>query len=306
MNSKFNKGVYPVMLTPFTEDNNVDYEALGKLVDWYLDNGVAGLFAVCQSSEMFFLTLEERVEIARYIVKRVNGRVPVIASGHISESEGDQIEELNKMAETGIDALIFITNRMAKEVEGDEIWMERTKKLMDNLPIDLPLGLYECPYPYKRVLSKEVTKWCADSGRFYFLKDTCCDINLIKEKLEVINDTNLQLFNANSSTLLESLKEGAAGYSGVMANFHSDLYVWLCANYDKESEKSKILMDFLTTASMIERQVYPVNAKYYQKSIGNFNSLYTRTKSASELNKTAKSEIDQLTDITEYIRGKLI
>ena len=63
--SKFNDGVWPVMLTPFTDDNEVDYEALGKLVDWYIENGVAGLFADCQSSEMFYLSLEERIKIAR-------------------------------------------------------------------------------------------------------------------------------------------------------------------------------------------------------------------------------------------------
>ena len=61
MTKEFPNGVYPVMLTPFTENNEVDYEALGKLIDWYIEKGVNGLFADCQSSEMFFLSLEERV-----------------------------------------------------------------------------------------------------------------------------------------------------------------------------------------------------------------------------------------------------
>ncbi len=51
--NKFPNGVYPVMLTPFTEQNQVDYAALGKLVDWYIEKGVAGLFADCQSSRCF-------------------------------------------------------------------------------------------------------------------------------------------------------------------------------------------------------------------------------------------------------------
>ncbi len=61
---RFPGGVWPVMLTPFTEENQVDYPALKELVEWYIENGVDGLFAVCQSSEMFKLTLEERVGIA--------------------------------------------------------------------------------------------------------------------------------------------------------------------------------------------------------------------------------------------------
>ena len=110
MEKNFNNGVWPVMLTPFTDNNEVDYESLEKLVDWYIENGVAGLFADCQSSEMFFLSLEERVKIASFVKERAAGRVPVVASGHISESLEDQAEELNAIAKTGVDAVIMITN----------------------------------------------------------------------------------------------------------------------------------------------------------------------------------------------------
>ena len=58
MNRQFADGVWPVMLTPFTGENEVDYESLGRLVDWYIEAGVAGLFADCQSSEMFYLSLK--------------------------------------------------------------------------------------------------------------------------------------------------------------------------------------------------------------------------------------------------------
>lgn len=293
------------MLTPFTDNNEVDYESLEKLVDWYIENGVAGLFADCQSSEMFFLSLEERVKIASFVKERAAGRVPVVASGHISESLEDQAEELNAIAKTGVDAVIMITNLLAKEDESDEIWLENLKKLLDKLPEDLALGFYECPYPYKRIISPELLKWCADTGRFYFIKDTSCSIENIRAKLEQIEGSHLKLFNANSSTLLETLEMGCSGFSGVMANFHTDLYVWLCENYDKEPEKARILADFLTTASLIERQVYPVNAKYAQQKMGNFSSIYTRTKDAALLNDTGKLEVEQLMRLTDYMRKQI-
>ena len=293
------------MLTPFTDNNSVDYESLGKLVDWYIENGVAGLFADCQSSEMFFLSLEERVKIASFVKERAAGRVPVVASGHISESLEDQAEELNAIAKTGVDAVIMITNLLAKEDESDEIWLENLKKLLDKLPEDLALGFYECPYPYKRIISPELLKWCADTGRFYFIKDTSCSIENIRAKLEQIEGSHLKLFNANSSTLLETLEMGCSGFSGVMANFHTDLYVWLCENYDKEPGKARILADFLTTASLIERQVYPVNAKYAQQKMGNFSSIYTRTKDAALLNDTGKLEVEQLMRLTDYMRKQI-
>ena len=107
MENRFPGGSWPVMLTPFTEDNKIDYDGLKELVDWYIKNGVSGMFAVCQSSEMFYLSLDERVKYAAKTVEFAAGRVPVIASGHVSDKIEDQITELNEIAKTGVDAVIF-------------------------------------------------------------------------------------------------------------------------------------------------------------------------------------------------------
>ena len=293
MENRFPGGSWPVMLTPFTDSNEVDYEALKELVDWYIENGVSGLFAVCQSSEMFYLSLEERIKYAKKTVEFAAGRVPVIASGHVSEKMEDQIEELNAIAETGVDAVILITNRLAKEDENDSVWIENCKKILDNMDAKIPLGFYECPYPYKRLLSPETISWCASTGRFYFLKDTCCDINQIKEKLNVIKGSNVRLYNANTTTLLESMKEGAAGFCGVMDNFHPQLYTWLCDNY--KDEKAVEVSDFLTVASLIERQHYPVNAKYHLSEIENLHmTINSRVKNKEGLTDTFKKEVHAL------------
>ena len=119
MKNQFPGGVWPVMLTPFTTEREVDYAALEQLVNWYIENGVNGLFAVCQSSEMFYLTLEERLEVAKCVLKAAAGRVPVIASGHVSDAMEDQVAEINAMAKTGVAAVILITNRLAQENERD-------------------------------------------------------------------------------------------------------------------------------------------------------------------------------------------
>lgn len=305
MNNQFPGGVWPVMLTPFTNEREVDYLALEKLVDWYIANGVKGLFAVCQSSEMFYLTLEERLEVARCVVKAAAGRVPVIASGHVSDSMEDQIVEVNAMAKTGVEAVILITNRLAKENESDEIWRENCKQLLAGIDSEIPLGFYECPYPYKRLLSAENIKWCADTGRFYFLKDTCCDLEQIKEKLSIIKGTNLKLYNANTTTLLDSLRCGATGYSGVMANFHPQLYSWMCDNI--EDERADELSAFLSIASLIERQYYPVNAKYHLKTIEGLDmETVCRVKEADGLTKTFETEVKMLDNLTKLQEQKLL
>ena len=119
--------VWPVMLTTFDADGNVDYTGLERLIKWYENEGVAGIFAVCQSSEMFQLSLDERINIATFVKKKAN--VPVIASGHVSYSIEEQVKELNAIAKTGVDAIIFISSLLAKEDEDDKLLLERLKKL---------------------------------------------------------------------------------------------------------------------------------------------------------------------------------
>ncbi len=87
-------GVWPVMITPFTEDNKIDYVAVQRIIDWYASHGVTGIFAVCQSSEMFFLTKEERYELAKYVIDHGHEKgLDVVVSGHVAEKVEDQVEE---------------------------------------------------------------------------------------------------------------------------------------------------------------------------------------------------------------------
>lgn len=300
MEKKFPNGMWPVMLTPLQQNGDVDYLALEELINWYIKEGSSGLFAVCQSSEMFYLSMEEREELTRFIKKAANGRVPVISSGHVSYSLHDQIQELNGIAEAGADAVILLSNRLAAANESDEVLIERLKNIMSELPENLPLGFYECPYPYKRILSPKVVEFCADSGRFYFLKDTCCDIEGIRKKLEIMKGSNMKLYNANTSTLLESMKYGAAGYSGVMANFHPALYAWLLENWEKEPEKAEYLQDILTPCSFIELKNYPLSAKtYLAKEIGFSIKARTRKNTADYISETELSELRQIKELSD-------
>ncbi|MCQ6563210.1 dihydrodipicolinate synthase family protein [Paenibacillus mendelii] len=296
-------GVWPTMITPYTAGGDIDYEALGQLVDWYIERGVHGLFAVCQSSEMFKLSLEERVGIARFVKEKAAGRVQVIASGHISDSPEHQIEELKLIAATGVDAVVLVSNRLAREDEGEDVWRSNALRLLDAVP-DTAFGIYECPYPYKRLLSPELLGWCAGTGRFRFLKDTCCDLSQIEAKLDAVTGTELKLFNANSSTLLESLRMGVSGFSGVMANFHPELYVHLTERWRTDPEAER-LQSFLTVASLIELQYYPVNAKYHLQRLGLPILTQCRSKDEAGLKEHQRIEIEHLERLAGTIRRGL-
>lgn len=299
--SHISDGVWPTMVTPFKENGEIDFIAQERAIEWYIRQGVDGLFAVCQSSEMFHLSLEERVKLASFIKEKAAGRVPVIASGHISDGFENQVEELKAMAATGVDALVLITNRLALENEPDEVWKANLEKLLGQLPEDIPLSFYECPHPYKRIISPELLQWCAGTGRFHFLKDTSCDTDNIRQKLEAVQDSSLKIYNANTATLLETLRLGIAGYSGVMANFHPDLYVWLLRNWENEPKRAETLINFLSMTSLIERQLYPVNAKYYLMLEGVFDNYHCRVKNHQDFTATNRLEIRQLHQMSKQL-----
>ena len=297
-------GVWPTMITPLTDSGEIDYDALGRLVDWYIERGVHGLFAVCQSSEMFFLSLAERIRLAEETVSVAAGRVPVIASGHVSDGLEAQAEELLAMSETGVDAVVLVNNRLAGPHESDEVWETRTETLLSRLPNDLPLGWYECPYPYKRVFSSAALQWAIGTGRFGFFKDTCCDLDLIAERAAAADGTGFGLYNANAASILYSLRKGYAGYSGVMANFHPQVYVRLFDTWRSDGETAEALQDFLGCASRFEGATYPANAKYYLTLEGVAMSLRSRRNPGLKLAKLARQELVQLRNLTRrYLEG---
>ena len=270
------KGIIPVMLTPFTEADAIDYAGLENLIEWYIANGADALFAVAQSSEMQFLSLDERIELARFVVRKAAGRVPVIASGHVSESRDDQLTELTSIAKTGVDGLVLVTNRFDPKGQGGTVFMDNLRHLLDALPADLPLGLYECPAPFRRLLSDDELAFCAESGRFAILKDVSCDLETVKRRVALTKNSALSVVNANAAIAFDAMRAGSAGFTGVFTNFHPDLYKWLLAHSAKHPALADELSVYLALAAMAEPMGYPKLAKLYHQRLGTFSCVRSR------------------------------
>ncbi len=271
------QGIIPVMLTPFTEADAIDYSGLENLIEWYIANGADALFAVAQSSEMQFLSLDERVALARFIVRKAAGRVPVIASGHVSESRDDQLTELTSIAATGVDGLVLVTNRFDPKGQGGAVFMDNLRGLLDALPADLPLGLYECPAPFRRLLSDDELAFCAESGRFAILKDVSCDLETVKRRVVLTKNSALAIVNANAAIAFDAIRCGSAGFTGVFTNFHPDLYKWLLTDSSRHPALADDLAVYLALAAMAEPMGYPKLAKLYHQRLGTFSCARSRT-----------------------------
>lgn len=271
------EGVWSVMLTSFNDDKSIDYDGMRSLVDFYIDNGCDGLFAACSSSEVLYLEFDEIVKLCRETVKYAAGRAQVVGGAICHKPLEQQAELIKMMLDTGIDVPIITTNQIGNQGDSSQTWMDNIKRLLDMT--DCPLGMYESPFPYKRLLGLEEMKFICDSGRFVFHKDTCCNAEMIKDKVEVSKGTPLSFYNANVDTLVSSLNDGAYGYCGTAANFYPDVMKYICDNFDKDDfvEQAE---KFIISGEAAFCNTYPLSGKYFLKQRGVNMHLNCRVESS--------------------------
>jgi len=292
------KKFVPVMITPFNLKAKVDLDAVSVLIDFYLAAGVEGFFANCLSSEMYSITEDERLELTRHVVRYVNGRVPVVATSSFGLTIEDKAEFTKKIYDTGIEAAILITGHYANMEDSDDILLRNFDKMF-KLTGNIPLGMYECPAPYKRIIGPEVFKTLLSANRMVYHKDTSIALENVRAKLDILKaaKNSLEFFDAHSPNAMYSLQMGAKGMSSISGNFYPEILVWMvnnATNPDKQDEV-KWLQSEITRVDPLIHIAYPMSAKYFLRKRG----LPVRTISratALELTPDQKKTLDEIHD----------
>jgi len=288
------KGFVPVMLTPFKDNGEIDYPELARLTELYLEAGAVGLFANCLSSEMFELNPDERVAVTKYVVDVAQGRVPVVSTGTFGGPLTEQADFIKRIYDTGVEAVILISGLLADQHESDAVFNENVHTLF-GLTGNIPLGFYECPVPYKRLIQPKQLHEFVQTGRLVYHKDTSLDLNAVKAKIKAAGNHPFGLYDAYMVNAVESLKAGAAGVSCIQGNFFPELIVWLCNNYDNSqlTEEVAAVQQFLTENMDVMHNVYPVVSKYFLQKTGSSISTFTR-RYVGEFTSAIKQDIDKL------------
>jgi len=250
-------GAWPVLITPYDGNLQVDYSAYRDLLEWYITKGVGGLYANCLSSEMYLLDDDERVQIVADAVKTAGGRVPVAATGNLGASLAEHIALCRKVADAGADIVMLVV----PEFHDNDADLERYYFTVAE-QVDAPLGLYECPVPRQYHLGVELVRKLAASGRFVAFKETSCELPKICALLDATRGTPLALLQANTPYLLEAMRAVTPGTMSIATNWLPELVAAVVARGRAGDPSAGPLHAHLCALEMAGRAVHPLGVKH--------------------------------------------
>ena len=124
------------MITPFTEDNQINYTELGRIIDYLIDNGTDFIVACGTTSENPTMSTEEKIEVVRFTVEKAAGRVPVVAGTGDNET-AYSINMTHKAEQNGADGIMLVTPYYNKPNQRGIYAHFKTIAKETNLPIML-------------------------------------------------------------------------------------------------------------------------------------------------------------------------
>lgn len=276
------RGVWPVMYTPFTESGNVDNDAIHEMVDFYVSKGVAGLFAGAYSGEIFNLSQDEMLEIARQTVKASAGRIGVVAGANFGKTLEEQAQNLRRVYDTGVDVAVVLVSRLPS-AENIASQLLRLHALAG-----VPLGLYECPVPETRPVPVKDFARVAQCGGYFFIKETSSNVADCGAKVLASKNTPLRVFPASLKITPEVMALGAAGHCGLTANVCPELVITLC-NAKSPEERDAALRALRTLNDAMMDNPYPSSGKYLLQKRGLHLTTVSRMEGSLFNNNTRKT-----------------
>ena len=194
-------GAATALITPFTKEG-VDFTAMGNLIDWQIDEGIDALVVCGTTGEAPTLTDDEHQEIIAFTVKRVAGRVPVIAGVGSNDTE-HAVMMAEFACEAGADGLLVVTPYYNKTTQRGLI--RSYERIAD--ASEKPLILYNVPSRTGVDILPETYAALADHPMIIGIKEASGNISRVVETMTLVGD-RLDLYSE-----MEDLPTGMDGYA---------------------------------------------------------------------------------------------
>ncbi len=211
--------------TPMHEDGSVNYEALGSLIEFQLDNGTDAIISCGTTGESSTLNHEEHCKVLEYTIKKVNHRVPVIAGAGSNDTA--YAVELSKEAKSyGADALLSVTPYYNKTSQAGLVRHFTT--IADQ--VDLPVILYNVPSRTGCNIKPETYLELSKHPNIVATKEANGDISSVAKTRALCGD-ELTVYSGNDDQTLPMLALGGKGIISVFANICPREMHEICAKY---------------------------------------------------------------------------
>lgn len=242
-------GSFVALVTPFKDNFDVDYDAFGRLIDMQLENGTSGLVPCGCTGEAATLTHDEQKKLTEYTVKRVAGKVPVIAgTGSNSTSESLQLTQCAK--DVGADGVLMITPYYNKPTPEGLIAHYTT--VADK--IDLPIMIYNVPGRTQLKMEPDTIATLNEHPRIVSIKEACGSVDQVSE---IRRRCDINIMSGDDPMTLPMMAVGASGVVSVTANILPELVANMCNAFHAGD---------LTKAQELHYKLLPINKALFAET----------------------------------------
>ena len=257
------RGAATALITPTTPDG-VDYEALGRLIDWQIAQGIDALVIAGTTGEGKTLSIEEHKEVLRYSAERIAGRVPMVA-GTGSNEMSVSLSMSRYACEVGADALLVVTPYYIKATQNGLVKMYST--LAD--AVTKPLILYNVPSRTGVNIEPATYEKLADHGNIAGIKEANSDIGKIVTTAALVGD-RLDLYSGNDDQIVPILSLGGKGVISVLSNILPAETSRMCHLYfeGKTAEAAAMQLRYIPLVHALFSEVNPIPVKAAMHEMG--------------------------------------
>lgn len=256
-------GTATALITPFS-GGEVDYEALGNMIDFQLDANIDALLVGGTTGESATLTEDELFSLTHFAKERIAGRVPLLA-GCGSNSTAHAVELATVAAEAGADGLLAVTPYYNKA--SDRGLLLHYQTLAD--AAKKPLILYNVPSRTGYHLTMELYRELAKHENITGVKEASGNLGLLEALCDECGD-ELDVYTGNDYQLVASMKLGAQGVISVYSNLFPIDMLALCrlcthGEWKRAGERQRALF---TKMQALFWEVNPIPVKYVASRMG--------------------------------------
>lgn len=247
------------MVTPFNADGSVNYEKAADLAEWLINNGSDGLVVAGSTGEAATMSAEEKLELFRVVVNRINKRVPVIA-GAGSNNTADSVK-MTKMAEAmGVDGALIVGPYYNKPTQ--EGFYQHFAAVAQST--GLPIIVYNVPGRTASNISPAiVARLAADFENIVAIKEAAGNVAQVAELYSVLPE-EFTIYSGDDGLILPFMSVGATGLISVLSNIGGGILQDVMQAYEdgrvREAAKLNARMVPLANAMFIETNPIPVKA----------------------------------------------